>query len=135
MITYALLQLIILGCITLVFGVYTLLMYLAVCLIGILLLETINYIEHYGLTRKKISAHSYERVQDIHSWNSDHVLGRTLLFELTRHSHHHANSLVKYPGLQSRDDASQLPTGYPGMMILSLVPFLWFKVMDKSCRR
>ena len=131
MIVYALLQLILLTTIGLVFGGYVVVMYSTACLIGILLLETINYIEHYGLTRKKITKVSYERVQDVHSWNSDYLLGRTLLFELTRHSHHHANSLLKYPHLESRKEASQLPTGYPGMMILSMVPWAWFKVMDK----
>lgn len=130
MIRYAILQTIILVTIGLVFNGYVLLMYAVACVVGILLLETINYIEHYGLKRAKISKVSYERVQDLHSWNSDHLLGRTLLFELTRHSHHHANSLIKYPGLESRVDASQLPTGYPGMMLLTLIPPFWFKVMD-----
>ncbi|MBO6517799.1 MAG: alkane 1-monooxygenase [Bacteroidia bacterium] len=131
MIIYAIIQLTILVLVGWVFGIPTLLYYLISCLIGILLLETINYIEHYGLTRKKISASAYERVQDVHSWNSDYVLGRVLLFELTRHSHHHANSQVKYARLESRPESSQLPTGYPGMMLLSLVPPLWFRVMNK----
>jgi alkane 1-monooxygenase len=112
-------------------GIITLLYYLSAALFGILLLETINYIEHYGLLRKKISTSAYERVQDIHSWNSDHLLGRYLLFELTRHSHHHENSLKTYPELQSKEKSLQLPTGYPGMMLLSLIPPLFFKVMDK----
>ena len=112
-------------------GTITLFYYLSAALFGILLLETINYIEHYGLLRNKISDSAYERVQDIHSWNSDHLLGRYLLFELTRHSHHHENSLKTYPELQSKEKSSQLPTGYPGMMLLSLVPPLFFKVMDK----
>ena len=112
-------------------GIIALLYYLSAALFGILLLETINYIEHYGLLRKKISTSAYERVQDIHSWNSDHLLGRYLLFELTRHSHHHENSLKTYPELQSKEKSLQLPTGYPGMMLLSLIPPLFFKVMDK----
>lgn len=132
MVLYGVTQLILLIVIAGVLGWNVLLLYGLACLIGILLLETINYIEHYGLTRKKITAVSYERVQDVHSWNSDHLLGRTLLFELTRHSHHHANSFIKYPLLESREKSSQLPTGYPGMMLLSMVPPLWFRVMDKK---
>lgn len=131
MVKYAMCQITVIIAIWLFFDDTVVLMYLISCGIGILLLETINYIEHYGLTRKKITKVSYERVQDMHSWNSDHVLGRLLLFELTRHSHHHANSLIKYPGLESRKEASQLPTGYPGMMILSMLPWAWFKVMDR----
>ena len=131
MIKYAGLQVLVVSSVGYFFGSNVLAFYAIACFIGILLLETINYIEHYGLTRKKISKASYERVQDIHSWNSDYALGRTLLFELTRHSHHHANSLIKYPSLESRKDASQLPTGYPGMMLLSLLPPVWFRVMDK----
>jgi alkane 1-monooxygenase len=131
MIKYAFLQVVLLTSVFLIFNSSVLVYYLISSLIGILLLETINYIEHYGLVRKKVSASAYERVQDIHSWNSDHLLGRVLLFELTRHSHHHANTSIKYPKLESKEKASQLPTGYPGMMLLSLVPPLWFKVMDK----
>ncbi|MFT5724292.1 MAG: alkane 1-monooxygenase [Bacteroidia bacterium] len=131
MIKYVVMQLILVIGILTLFGLKVLVMYFIACGIGIVLLETINYIEHYGLRREKISKVTYEKVQDVHSWNSDYILGRSMLFELTRHSHHHANTLVKYPNLESRAGASQLPTGYPGMMILSLFPFLWFKVMDK----
>ena len=64
--------------------------------IGFLLLETVNYIEHYGLIRLKLPSGRYERVQEIHSWNSNHVLGRIVLYELTRHSDHHYFSSKKY---------------------------------------
>lgn len=132
MLWYLLIQVGIVITIAVIFGLPTTLAYLACSLIGIILLETVNYIEHYGLTRKKINKVVYERVQDIHSWNSDHLLGRLLLFELTRHSHHHENSSLIYPKLESKPAASHLPTGYPGMMLLSLVPSLWFKVMDNK---
>ena len=131
MVKYALMQITLVVLVYLFFGITVLAYYFLVSLIGIILLESINYIEHYGLSRKKISDSRFERVQDVHSWNSDHILGRTLLFELTRHSHHHANSLLTYPHLESRKEASQLPTGYPGMMLLSLIPPLWFRVMHK----
>lgn len=132
MVVYGVLQTALLIAIVALWGVHTLLCYCIAAGLGILLLETINYIEHYGLMRAKVSTHVYEKVQDIHSWNSDQILGRVLLFELTRHSHHHSNSSIKYPKLESKEKASQLPTGYPGMMLLSLIPVLWFKVMDKK---
>ena len=98
--------------------------------IGILLLETVNYIEHYGLRRRLLPNGKYERVQPWHSWNSDYPLGRIILFELTRHSDHHYKTSKKYQVLEHLDESPQLPTGYPGMMLLSLVPPVWFKVVN-----
>lgn len=111
------------------FGAATLLAFLGAAGIGILLLETVNYIEHYGLRRQRIEGGSYRRVMHVHSWNSDHHLGRMTLFELTRHSDHHWKASRKYQVLQSHADAPQLPAGYPGMMLLSLVPPLFFRVV------
>ncbi len=112
------------------FGMQTLLCFVAAALMGILLLETVNYIEHYGLQRTKNEAGNYERVMHRHSWNANHPLGRMMLFELTRHSDHHYKASRKYQLLKNHDEGPQMPTGYPGMMMLSLVPPLWFKVMD-----
>ncbi|MBK6369520.1 MAG: alkane 1-monooxygenase [Flavobacteriales bacterium] len=109
-----------------VFGIPALLAFLAAALLGILLLETVNYIEHYGLRRVRNNEGTYGRVQHVHSWNSDHLLGRMLLFELTRHSDHHWKASKKYQVLRSQEEGPQLPTGYPGMMLLSLVPPLFF---------
>jgi alkane 1-monooxygenase len=109
----------------------TLFLFIISAVIGILLLETINYIEHYGLLRKELATNVYEKVNETHSWNSDHILGRYLLFELTRHSHHHQNEQREYFELESMPKSSQLPTGYPGMILLSLVPPLFFRVMNK----
>jgi alkane 1-monooxygenase len=66
----------------------------------------------------------------MHSWNSNHPIGRAMLFELTRHSDHHYKASRKYQLLQHHDEGPQLPAGYPGMMLLALVPPLWFKVMN-----
>jgi alkane 1-monooxygenase len=113
----------------LLFGPQALAAFLGAALIGILLLETVNYIEHYGLRRTRTATGNYGRVQHIHSWNSDHLVGRIMLFELTRHSDHHWKASKKYQALQGLEDAPQLPTGYPGMMLLSLAPPLFFSVM------
>lgn len=103
--------------------------------IGIALLETVNYIEHYGLQRNETAPGKYERAMPWHSWNSDHILGRLMLFELSRHSDHHYLASKKYQVLQHHDDAPQLPTGYPGSMILALVPPAWFYVMNRKIKQ
>lgn len=102
---------------------------LSTAFISILLLETINYIEHYGLQRQKIKGR-WEKVQSWHSWNSDHELGRVLLYELTLHSDHHFKATKKYPYLDNIQQAPQLPLGYPGSMLLAFFPPLWFAFMN-----
>jgi alkane 1-monooxygenase len=97
---------------------------------GIVLLESVNYIEHYGLERKKVSEFRYEDVLPLHSWNSDFVLGRIVLFELTRHSDHHTTPHKHYQILETTPDASELPAGYPAMMLMAMMPPLWFRVMN-----
>lgn len=104
---------------------------LVIALIGILLLETINYIEHYGLRRRILPTGHPEPVTPAHSWNSNHELGRIFLYELTRHSDHHYKATRKYQILRHLDESPQLPFGYPTSMLLALVPPLWFRVMDR----
>lgn len=111
------------------FGVATALALLGAALLGIILLETVNYIEHYGLQRQKLNAYRYENTTPRHSWNSNHVLGRLLLFELSRHSDHHAYPHKEYQILSHHHQSPQLPTGYPGMMLLAALPLLFFAVM------
>jgi alkane 1-monooxygenase len=115
----------------LLFGFYAMILYLMASLTGILLLETINYVEHYGLMRRVNDSGTYERVQHIHSWNADYPLGRLILFELPRHSDHHYKASKKYQFLESPNEAPQLPAGYPAMILLSLAPPLWFALMNK----
>lgn len=100
-------------------------------LIGILLLETINYLEHYGLRRKRLENGRYERVRPVHSWNANYQIGRIVLYELTRHSDHHFIASKKYQVLDHHEEAPELPFGYPMMILIALVPPLWFKLMDK----
>lgn len=130
MVIFFLLQFVFVIGIALLFSLQTMFLFLIASLIGILLLESVNYIEHYGLRRKLSTSGNYERVQPWHSWNSDHVIGRLVLYELTRHSDHHFLASRKYQILRHLDDAPQLPAGYPAMIILSLVPPLFFKVMN-----
>ncbi|MEE2829319.1 MAG: alkane 1-monooxygenase [Myxococcota bacterium] len=114
----------------LVLGASAGLAFLAVAVLGILLLETVNYLEHYGLKRSQSANGRWERVRPAHSWNSNCLLGRLLLFNLTRHSDHHAHPKRPYSALRHFDEAPQLPTGYPGMVMVALVPPLFFALMD-----
>ena len=108
-----------------------LLAFILSAIVGILLLETVNYIEHYGLLRGKNENGRYERVRHSHSWNSDHQIGRLMLFNLSRHSDHHYKASKKYQVLESLENSPQMPTGYPGMMVLALIQPLWFRLMNK----
>lgn len=123
-------QLVLLASLYFIFGAIGLLSFLAAAFVGILMLETVNYIEHYGLRRMRISEKRYERVQPHHSWNSNHLIGRLLLFELSRHSDHHFLADRKYQILRHHENSLQMPTGYPGMMVLSFIPPLFFKVVN-----
>ncbi len=124
-------QIILVVIIYVVFGTHILVYFLLAAFIGILLLETVNYIEHYGLQRKETGIRKYERAMPQHSWNSSHVLGRLMLFELSRHSDHHYLASKKYQILQHQENAPQLPTGYPGSMLLAMLPPAWFYVMNR----
>jgi alkane 1-monooxygenase len=135
MLRFQIYQIAYLTTIGLIFGLTVVPYALAIALIGILLLETINYIEHYGLRRKKLPNGNFERVLPIHSWNSDHEMGRIVLFELTRHSDHHYLASRKYQILRHMDESPQLPTGYPGSMLMALVPPLWFAAMNHRLER
>jgi alkane 1-monooxygenase len=117
------------------FGKVAMLATIVAGIIGFLLLELINYIEHYGLRRKKLESGRYEKVMPHHSWNSNHDLGRIVLYELTRHSDHHYKATRKYQILRHFDESPQLPLGYPGSMLLALVPPLWFGLMDKEVEK
>ena len=97
---------------------------------GFSLLETVNYLEHYGLLRQKTESGRYERCAPEHSWNSDHIVTNLFLYHLQRHSDHHANPTRRYQTLRSMHGAPNLPSGYASMIGLTYVPPLWRKVMD-----
>ncbi|MCW5519933.1 alkane 1-monooxygenase [Aureitalea sp. L0-47] len=131
MLWYTIFQLGYLVAVYLIFGKIALFVAISIAVTAAVLLETINYIEHYGLSRKKLESGRYERVQKIHSWNSNHVLGRIMLYELTRHSDHHYKASKKYQLLDCHEESPQMPYGYPTSMMLSLIPPLWFRIMNK----
>ncbi len=123
-------QFIFLGFVVALAGWTSLFPYLGAALIGILALESVNYIEHYGLLRKPLTSGRYEPMTESHSWNSNHELGRIMLFELVRHADHHYQTTRKYQALRHLDQSPQLPYGYPMSILLALIPPVWFKVMN-----
>ena len=100
-------------------------------------MELVNYIEHYGLTRKHLGDGKYEHVQPHHSWNASHKASNWLLINLQRHSDHHYKPDRRFPVLQtySAAEAPQLPYGYPIMTMAAMVPPLWRRVMNPRVRK
>ena len=130
MLHYQLIQLAYLVGIGLAFGWAMVPFAVLIAVLGFLMLETVNYIEHYGLQRKQLTSGRYEPVQPWHSWNCNHDIGRIVLYELTRHSDHHFKASRKYQVLRHFQEAPLLPWGYPTSMLIALVPPLWFHLMN-----
>lgn len=95
------------------------------------ILTSANYIEHYGLLRQKLPSGRYEACQPHHSWNSNHVMSNLILFNLQRHSDHHANPTRRYQSLRAFENLPEFPSGYPLMFVVALLPPLWFAMMDR----
>jgi alkane 1-monooxygenase len=119
---------------SLAFGWLGALFFLGQALTAFTLLEIVNYVEHYGLHRRKLDNGRYERTTPHHSWNSNFLLTNLFLFHLQRHSDHHAYAKRRYQVLRHFDDSPQLPNGYAGMIVLALFPPLWRAVMDPKVR-
>lgn len=113
-------------------GPWALLFLVGQAVYGFSLLEVVNYLEHYGLVRLKDGKGRYERCQPKHSWNSNHVVTNLLLYQLQRHSDHHANPTRRYQALRHFEDSPQLPSGYAAMILIAYFPGLWFRLMDRK---
>lgn len=94
------------------------------------LLELVNYLEHYGMERRRLPNGRYEQVNPLHSWNASQRISNFLLFQLQRHSDHHAFAAKPYQILDHHEDSPQLPAGYSAMILVALIPPLWFKLMN-----
>lgn len=99
-------------------------------MVAIVQLETINYVEHYGLERREVAPGRFERVMPWHSWNSSHRVSNWLLINLARHADHHMIASKRYQVLDHLATSPQLPAGYGSMLLLALVPPAWHRVMD-----
>jgi alkane 1-monooxygenase len=119
------------GAMIVLFGA-TVIPFLAVqAAIGFMLLEVVNYIEHYGLLRRTLPDGRVERCLPEHSWNANHIASNVALYHLERHSDHHAYPARRYQCLRDFPEAPQLPHGYAGMIRLAIMPPLWRRAMDQ----
>jgi len=128
-----LMSLVLWGVMIAAFGWQVLPFLLIQAVVGLSLLEVVNYMEHYGMRRNRTGADGtgrYERVLPSHSWNSNNIATNVLLYHLQRHSDHHANPTRRYQTLRDYEESPVLPTGYAGMILLAMVPPLWRRVMD-----
>jgi alkane 1-monooxygenase len=130
MLRYAAVELAIYASIGIGLGPVALALFAGQSLVAIAVLEAINYVEHYGLLRKKSTSYEYERVKPEHSWDSPNRISNWLLINLPRHSDHHMSAAKRYQSLELLPHAPRLPGGYGAMFLLALVPPLWFRVMN-----
>ncbi|CAM9260115.1 unnamed protein product [Choristocarpus tenellus] len=112
------------------FGRWSVPLFLGQSAMGVLLFESVNYLEHYGLERRRLEDGRYEQVGYEHSWDSPHRLTNMVLFKLQRHADHHVNSTKRYQTLRAELCSPQLPMGYPTCVLLALCPPLWRTVID-----
>lgn len=127
---YPVVVILLLGGVTAVFGLVGLAAFVAQAAVAVLLLEAINFVEHYGLVRRELKPGRFERVTPLHSWNAGHRLTNWYLFNLQRHADHHAHANRPYWLLRHIEASPQLPAGYATMALLALVPPLWRRIMD-----
>jgi alkane 1-monooxygenase len=107
---------------------------LAVAVSAVALLETFNYVAHYGLSRRLVRAGVFERLGPQHSWNSMRRMNNAALFNMGRHSDHHRTMTRTYQQLRALEGEAELPSGYAAAMLLALLPPLWRRVMDPRAR-
>jgi alkane 1-monooxygenase len=119
------------GAVIALFGIGTLPYLVIQAVFAFSLLEAVNYLEHYGLMRQQLPNGRWERVDPRHSWNNNHVVTNLFLYQLQRHSDHHANPTRRYQALRHFEESPQLPSGYATMIVLCYFPPLWRRVMDK----
>ena len=99
--------------------------------VSIMLLELVNYIQHYGLERKMENG-KYERFTDHHSWNSRHISANWSTFNLGLHAEHHQSASKHYPLLSQEEKVIEMPANYSVMLMMALVPPIWFLVMNRK---
>jgi alkane 1-monooxygenase len=104
---------------------------IAIGLVAVILLQSVQYVEHYGLERAPRPGGGWMPQTAAHSWDSEHAVAKALLFRLPRHADHHLHASRPYPELEARPESPQLPGGYAQMILLAMVPPLWRRAMDR----
>ncbi|MEO6583176.1 MAG: alkane 1-monooxygenase [Ferruginibacter sp.] len=128
---FLLLQITVTVILQLLLGWQSVLFYILQSLVAIILLHAVNYLQHYGLARKEILPGQVERMAEHHAWNSGNRLNGLSLFQLENHAHHHLHPTHPYESLKATKSSPAYPTGYSGMIMLSLIPQLWFSIVHK----
>ena len=117
-----------------VISVPVLIYLLCVAVIAVGLLETFNYVAHYGILRRRQPNGKFEQLQPRHSWNSRGTINNAALFNMGRHSDHHRHPSRSYDLLAPIADETVLPTGYARAMAMAFVPALWRRRMDMRAK-
>ncbi len=131
MLHYFILEIIFLFIAFFVAGINGLIFVILHSFVSIILLELVNYIQHYGLERKMQNG-KYERFTDHHSWNSRHISANWSTFNLGLHAEHHQSASKHYPLLSQEEKVIEMPANYSIMLIMALIPPLWFFIMDRK---
>lgn len=129
---YALVTAVYLGVVAVYFGPRGILFVFLQSAVGYMLLETIDYIEHYGLVRAVDTAGRYEPISARSSWDSPHRATNYYLFNLGHHADHHLEPSEPYERIRPLTEAGRLPAGYSAMVLLALVPPLWHSIIGKA---
>ncbi len=112
-------------------GWKTILFFLIQSTVAIIILHLADYLQHYGLLRKKKDDEKYERITELHAWGNSHAKGGFNLFQLDKHADHHLHPSHSYETLVHHESSPELPAPYSTMMLMALIPGLWFKQMNK----
>jgi len=118
-----------------VYGSGVALLFLGQGAFAFVLLEAVNYVEHYGLTRNEIRPGVFEKFGPKHAWEARFAASNVFLFKLQRHADHHLLPQRRYQSLRVHEESPQLPQGYPSMVLLSLIPPLWRRVIHPRMPR
>ena len=132
MIHYAIFHILLLSICFFVAGIKGIIFILAHSSISIILLEVVEYIQHYGLERKIVNENKLEKYNHSHSWNSRHSIADWSTFNLGLHSEHHTIANKPYPLLSQEKKTREMPVNYPTMILMALIPPIWFKIIDKK---
>lgn len=94
-----------------------------------------DYIQHYGLSRRRLPNGKWEPVAPHHSWNAPRGFTSYLMINAPAHSDHHMHPDTPYDALAIPGGAPVLPWSMPVMAVLATMPRRWRKVMDKRAAR
>ncbi|MEO7802196.1 MAG: alkane 1-monooxygenase [Ginsengibacter sp.] len=132
LLVFGILQVLLMTCIFFAVGFNAFLFFLLQNIVAVALLHIINYLQHYGLMRDVAENGSYEKLNAHHAWRTGRHNSTVDLFHLENHAHHHMRPSLSFNELRDMDESPEHPAGYSFMVLLSLIPPLWFRIMNKK---